>query len=75
MVRGSGMVLSASIATNNTLVSLVVALVISAGIGINVTREKKNWAIRFKLKFLLILMVVCVIGSTALCLLVLHLLS
>jgi hypothetical protein len=36
------MVLSASIATNNTLVSLVVALVISAGIGINVTREKKN---------------------------------
>ena len=71
MVRKSGMELSASIALRNTLRSLVVALVNSSGIGINVLGGVKKLAC-LSHRSLLILMVVCVIESTALLLLVLN---
>ena len=71
MVRRSGMPLSASIALSNILLSLVVALVTSSGIGINTPGGVKKITC-LSLRSILILMVVCVIGSTVLWLHVLN---
>ena len=66
------MPLSASIALSNILLSLVVTLVTSSDIGINALGGVKKIAC-LSLRSLLILMVVCVIGSTVLWLHVLNL--
>ena len=65
------MELSVSIALRNTLGSLVVALVTSPGIGINALGGMKKLAC-LSHRSLLILMVVCAIGSIVLLLLVLN---
>jgi hypothetical protein len=71
-VRRSGMALSASIAKSSTLVDLQVALATSVIIGINVLRGEIKLGGLVSLRFLLILMVLCVIGITVLCVLVLN---
>jgi hypothetical protein len=59
------MQLNASIALSNTLLSLVVALATSLDIGINVLGGVRKLACLI-LRSLLVLMVVCVIGSVVL---------
>jgi len=71
MVRPSGMELGAYIALRSTLVFLVVALVIFHATLPLVLRGVKKLAC-LSLKSLLILMVVCVLGTTVLWLLVLN---
>jgi hypothetical protein len=70
-VRRSGMALSASIARSSTLLNLVVALVTSSVIGTNALRGVRKLAC-LSLRSLLIRMVVCIIGSTVLCVLILN---
>ena len=66
------MALSASITKNSTLVDLQVALATSVVTGINVLRGERKLGGLVGLRFLLILMVLCVIGITVLCVLVLN---
>ena len=71
-VRRSGMALSASIAKSSILVDLQLALATSVVTGINVLLGERKLGALVSLRSLLILMVLCVIGITVLCVLVLN---